>query len=230
MFSLFKSINSVFCDFSSTFNPTIPTKYTDVFGLRWPDDFEINKFIKSSHFQLINDFKTGLSFFNHEGTLFPHSKKIILERHFKIKECFIKERYADQTLPFNEDNVFLFETGYNSGNVEFIMFDLDNDFNSLINSFQGFRKVLYGFPFLFFLDEVCKIEETRIRKALNYNKIEQIENDLIINRMNQEGWQFMERDTSPSKDEYVEIVELPLQNYYFTKDETVHIWIEIAFF
>jgi hypothetical protein len=148
MFSLFKSkkaykptINSVFCDFSSTFHPTCPTEYEDMFGLRWPDDFEIHKIVGSSHFQLINDFSTGMCFLNHEGTLFPHSKRKILQRSFKIKESFIKRRYEDRLLPFPEDYVYLFETGYNRGNVEFIVFDFDNEFKSLTDSFQGFRKV-----------------------------------------------------------------------------------------
>lgn len=242
MFSLFKSqkkdaaiINWVFCDFSCAFNPPLPKEYEDVFGLRWPDDFEIGKNEGNSHFQLINNFSTGwgwagMGFFNHEGKLYHHNKTKILERTYKIRKSFIKKRYGDRRLPFMEDYVYLFETGYNSGNVEFIMFDLTNEFNSLTNSFEGFRKVLDGFPLLLFIIEVSKIENIKRMEGLDHEGIEKMENDLIIKHMEQEGWQFTERYTSPSKDKYSERGEFPLNNYSFNKKGIGDIGLEIEFF
>jgi hypothetical protein len=79
------------------------------------------------------------------------------------------------------------------------------------------------------LIEVCKIEEIRRRKGLmGIDGMEHMEID-IIKHMEKEGWQLEERYCSPSKDEYSEIVEFPLNNYSFSKDEIVDVRLEIDY-
>ena len=227
MFSLFKSINSVFCDFYSEFLPGLPTEFLDGFSLKWPDNFERNEYVGNSRFQFINDFKSGVCIYNHEGTLYPFQKRKILERKHKIRESIVKEKLYEQTPWFRTDNVYFLETGFNLGDVEFMTFEINKE---KINSFESYRKIVYSFPFYWLLNEVVALAEIKNRKNLSSERIQQIESDRILKHKKLEGWRFMERDTSPSADAYREIVELPLHNYYFSRDEQVHIWLKIEFF
>ena len=127
MFSLLKSISAVFCDFYSEFLPSLPTEFLDGFGLKWPDDFERNEHVGNSRFQFINDFKSGVCIYNHEGTLYPFQKRKILERKHKIRESIVKEKLYEQTPWFRTDNVYFLETGFNLGDVEFMTFEINKE-------------------------------------------------------------------------------------------------------
>lgn len=223
---LFKTINSVFCDFYSEFLPDLPAEFLDVFGLKWPDDFEGTEDIGKSRFQFIHDFKSGACLFNHEGTLHPFTERKILERKHKIRESLIEETFGEQT-SFIANNVYFLETGFNLGDVEFMTFKINKE---KFNSFESYRKIVFSFPFYWLLNEVVALAEIKNRKNLASERIQQLESDRILKHKKLEGWRFMERDTSPSADAYREIVELPLHNYYFSRDEQVHIWLKIEFF
>lgn len=228
MFSLFKSISSVFCDFYSEFLPGLHTEFLDGFGLKWPDDFERTEDLGNSRFQFIHDFKSGACLFNHEGTLHPFTERKLLERKHKIKESFVRERLGDRTPWFRVDNVYFLETGFNLGSVEFMTFDVDNIEKS--DSFKSYRKVIYRFPFFWLLNEAVALKEIEIKKNLAFESIQHIESDRILKHEKLEKWQCMERNILASVDEYIERVERALHNYYFTINNLVHIWLKIEFF
>jgi hypothetical protein len=223
---LFKTINSVFCDFYSEFLPGLPAEFLDVFGLKWPDDFDGTEYIGKSRFQFIHDFKSGACLFNHEGTLHPFTERKILERKHKIRESFVVKRFGERT-PFRANNVYFLETGFNLGEVEFMTFEINKE---KFNSFESYRKIVYSFPFYWLLNEVVALKEISNKKKLTSENIIQMESDRIIKHKKLEGWQFMERDILPCADEYIEKVERPLHNYYFVRDDKVHVWLEIEFF
>ncbi len=227
--SLFKRpVSSVFCDFRSAFLPTAAKheELLGVYGLKWPDDFDITKQVGSSDFQVIRDFENGLFLYSHEGALHPYTKKKILERKHKVKEISVRKRIGDRT-PFLPDNVFLLETGLNAGNVEFMTFDLRKKKQT---SFESYRVIAYSFPLFWLLNEVVTLEEMKNSKGVDSDRVQELEKDRILKNKELNGWTFSARDTSPSADQYLERNERPLHDYHFSRDEQVHVWLKFEFF
>jgi len=218
------SVSSVFCDFSSEFIAADPT--FAAFGLKWPDDFEKTPDVGNSRFQITRDLKSGACLLNHEGRLYPYTERTILERKHKLKENLVKKQLGERT-PFRPNSVFFLETGFNLGNVEFINFDLKRGKQT---SFESYRKIAYSFPLFWLLNEVVALEETMSNKDLTSDRVEQLENDKILKNEKLNGWRLAERNTSPSADEYLERCERPLHDYYFSRDDQVHIWLKFEFF
>ena len=217
------AINSVFCDFSAGFEPG---QIFEDHGFKWPDDFENAESVGQAKFQVINDLKSGLCIYNHEGTLHPFTEKKILERQYKVKKNVIVERFGNLN-PFRADNVYFLETGFNLGNVEYMTFDYKKDNRS---SYSSFRKTIHSFPLFWLMMTVLALKEQSNKKSFSLESLEKLENDKILKHAELNGWQFMSRDTSPSADEYRERVELPLRNYYFQRNDQVHIWLKFEFF
>jgi hypothetical protein len=218
-------ISSMFCDFSSSFWPK--EDFFNTLGYKWPDDFEKGEQIGDSRFQVINDFKSGLSFYNHQGILYPDTKKKILERRSKVKKDIIVERFGNRN-PFREDDVYLLETGLNDGNVEYIIFNYNKE---NCNSFSSFRKIIYRFPLFWLIWEVLALKKQRYKKGFSFERIEKLEHEKIINHKKLNEWSFVERIVCPCADVYTERVELPLTDYNFiSRDEQVSIWLKIEFF
>jgi hypothetical protein len=220
------SINSVFCDFYSEYHAIHPTEFFGAYGLKWPDDFEKTEDVGNARFQVIRDFKSALCFFNHEGNLHPYTERKLLQRKHKVKKNVVIERLGDRT-PFGADNVYFLETGFNLGNVEYMTFDLSKKNQ---NSFDSYRKVAYRFPLFWLLNEVVALKEKEMPMASQLESIQKLENERILSHQMLKEWKFMERDVSPSADEYRERCELPLNNYYFSRNEQVHIWLKFEFF
>jgi hypothetical protein len=224
------SVDSVYCDFSSAFLPNPLKIFFRVYDLKWPDDFEDGKDIGTSRFQVISDFKSGLCLFNHEGNLYPFTESILLERRNKIKMNVITDNLGTM-LPFSADNVYSLETGFNSGDVEFMTFDALKRKGTSFDGFESNRKVLYRFPLFWLLQKVVELKEMQYKKNLKGEDIEKLEKDKIINHDYLKEWKFKERDISPSMDKYREIIESTLQNYHFTsKDDYVYIRIKFELF
>jgi hypothetical protein len=154
------SVDSVFCDFSSSFLITHPEDLFSVYNLKWPDDFEDREEIGTSRFQVISDFKSGLYLFNHEGNLYPFTERKILLRQNKINMTVITEKLG-KLLPFDPDNIYSLETGFNLGNIEFMTFDANQRKKS---SFESYRKVLYRFPLFRLLQNVVELKEMQYKK------------------------------------------------------------------
>ena len=219
-----ESVTAAFCDIHSEFMATNQT--FDGFGLKWPDDFDIKTpAIGSSRFQITRDFKSGACLINHDGILSPFTERKILTRRHKVKESSVKKRIGDRA-PFSADNVFFLETGFNIGNIEFMTFDLRKKKQT---AFDSYRVIAFSFPLFWLLNEVVDLEETKNKKGLDYDRIQELENDRILKNAKLKGWSFTERDTSPSEDQYREIIEWPLHDYCFERERTM-IWLKFEFF
>jgi hypothetical protein len=221
------SVDSVFCDFYSEFHATHPEDFFRVYGLKWPDDFEDSERIGISKIQVISDFKSGLCLFNHAGTLYPFTERKLLERSLKIKMNVVTEKLGKYP-PFDADNVYSLETGFNFGNVEFMTFDLSKRKQT---SIENYRRVLYKFPLFEILRKVVDLKEMEYKEGLTFESIEKLEKDKILNYNELKEWKFIERDITPSKDQYREKVEFVLQNYSFSSnDDKVYVWLKFEFF
>jgi len=126
---------AVFCDFSSSWYPD--SAFFDRHGFKWPDDFEHAESVGEARIQVMEDFKSGLSLYNHGGILYPFAEKKIIERRCKVKESVVIDRSGNHN-PFPESNVYFLDTGYKLGSVEYMVFKYRKDHSS----FTGFREVL----------------------------------------------------------------------------------------
>lgn len=221
------SVNSVFCDFSSSFFIAQPDDFFTVYNLKWPDDFEDKAGIGTSRFQVINDFKSGLYLFNHEGNLYPFTERKILVRQNKIRKDVITEKFG-KLPPFHPDDIYSLETGFNSGNVEFMTFNASQREKS---SFKSYRKVLYRFFLFRLLQNIVELKEMQYKKKLRSQDIEKLEESAILNHAELKEWKFEERDILPSQDEYIEKVEFALKDYHFnSKDDYVDVRLKFELF
>src|SRR3989338_5533919 len=169
-----ESVTFVLCDVHSVFMATDQT--FGAFCLKWPDDFDKTPVIGSSRFQVTRDFKSDACLINHEGILSPFTERKILTRRHKVKESSVKKLIGDRT-PLREDNVFFLETGFNMGNIEFMTFDLRKKKQT---AFDSYRIVAFSFPLLWLLNEVVTLKETKNKKGLDSDRIQELENDRIL--------------------------------------------------
>jgi hypothetical protein len=217
------SVHAIFCDFSSSWNPH-PAIF-DRHGYKWPDDFDDAEIVGQARFQAIKDLKSGLSLYNYEGNLYPFTEKKIIERRCKLRESVIVERFGSHT-PFRKSNIFFLDTGYNFGNVEYMLFKYDKD----RSSFSSYREVLYRFPLSALTQIVLPLREQQSKGLSRLTDLEKRENEEVRRRQEFNGWQLMERYTSPSEDEYREICELPLHHYHFQCNGQIDVWLRFEFF
>jgi len=222
------SINSLFCDFSSSFWPK--EEFFEILGYKWPDDFEKAERIGNAGFQLISDLRSELMFYNHLGQLYSCSESKILEKYAKVKEEVIVEKYGNRN-PFIGGGVYLLETGFNhqNGDIEYITSKYNKED---WNSFSSFRKVVYRFPLFWLMWEVLTLTKQKYnKKGISSERIKILENEKIISHEKLKEWHLIERDVSPCMDVYRERVELPLRHYNFTsRDDHVHVWLKFEFF
>ena len=217
------SAHAIFCDFSSSWHP-YPV-FFDRHGYKWPDDFDDAESVGQAKFQAIEDLKSGLSLYNYEGNLYPFTEKKILERRCKLRESLIIERFGNRN-PFPESDVFFLETGYNLGNIEYMVFKYDKNHSS----FSSFREVLYRFPVSALTQIVLPLREQHGKGLSRLTDLEKRENEEILGHQEFKEWQLMERYNSPSEDEYKEICELPLHHYHFQRVEEIDIWLRFEYF
>jgi hypothetical protein len=150
---------------------------------------------------------------------------MIIERRCKLRESVILERFGNRN-PFTESNVFFLETGYNLGNIEYIVFK----YNKNHSSFSSFRDVLYRFPLSALTQIVLLLREQHGKGLSRPTDLEKWENEEILRHQEFKEWQLMERYVSPSEDEYKEICELPLHHYHFQCAEEIDIWLRFEYF
>jgi hypothetical protein len=225
MFSIGKeTVASIFCDIQSTFIATEQIFHDS--GLEWPDDFDAATDIGNSRFQVTRDFKSGACLINHEGILSPFTERKILLRQHKVRKTSVTKRVGHLT-PFWAENVFLLETGFNMGDVEYLVFDLRKKKQV---AFDSYRAIAFSFPLFWLLNEVVALEETKLRKGLDDNRVQELENDRILKNPKLVGWDFTDRDISPSEDAYREVVERPLHDFSFKKGDHVGIRLKFEFF
>lgn len=221
------AINSIYCDCDSHFHSA------DLYGangFKMPDDFEFgnSSSVGTPRFQVIRDLKNGWCFYNHEGNLYPFTKTRILFRDCKIKQNVVEERYGERN-PFHTGSIWFFETGFNYGNVEFMIFYYPYKKNEM-PLIASHRKILYRFPLFWLMNEVLILKEQEKKKAFSLERTISLENEKIISHEMLQGWQDTGRDTSPSEDDYSERVDFPLHDYYFCRDDQVSIWLHFEFF
>ena len=217
------AINTLYCDFSSAWHPH--STFFEDHGYKWPDDFDNAESVGQARFQVIEDLKSGLCLYNYEGNLYPYTEKKIIERQFKIKESVISKRFGNLT-PFRENNVYLCDTGFNLGDIQYMIFSWED----YASPFSSSRKLLYSFPLPAVIQIVLALRGQKNKKFDSLDALKQLEDEKISGCQELREWRLMERDTSPSQDEYREICELPLHHYYFQQGKELHVWLKFEFF
>jgi hypothetical protein len=221
------AVNSVYCDCDSHF---LSADLYEVNGFKMPDDFELGNSgsVGTTRFQVIRDLKNGWCFYNHDGNLYPFTKTRILFRDYKIKQSVVEERFGEHN-PFHTDSIWFFETGFNYGSIEFMIFCYPYKKNEM-PLIASYRKILYRFPLFWLMNEVLILKEQEKKKAFSLERTRSLEYEKIIRHEMLQGWQHTGRDTSPSEDQYSERVDFPLHDYSFNRDDRVSIWLHFEFF
>lgn len=222
------SISSIYCDYDSHFHSA---ELYEAIGFKWPDDFDLDSqqiSVGKTRFQVIRDLTNGWCYYNHEGNLYPFTKRKILFRDCKLKASVIEERFGKRN-PFLASQIWFFEIGFNYGNVEFMIFSYPFEKNMMPVT-ESHRKVLYRFPLFKLMSEVLQLKEQVEKKSLSLERSKSLENEKIFSNEMLRGWEHGGRDISPSADPYSERLESPLRDYYFKKDNQVSIWLHFEFF
>lgn len=218
-----RAINAFFCDFSSSWWPG--HEFFDRYGFKWPDNFEIGARMGEGRIQVIEDFGSGLSLYNHMGVLYPFRETRIIERSCKVKESVIVERFGNRNA-FPESDVYFLDTGFKSGTVEYMMFKYHKDHSS----FTSFREVLYQFPLSSLTEVVLALRERRAEGLSRFADLEKQEKEEITNHQAFGGWEFIQRDISSCEDQYDERLELPLYHYHFQHSEGINVSVRFEYF